>query len=249
MPRADYDLSPFGQEHFGGAALGHRWRTCSLVDLANRLARHPRGSLPEKFHDPNALRRLYDLMNTPAVNHAAVLKPPVQRTAELVLQQRGVVLQLHDPTELDFTGHTSLHDQLGQIGNGHGRGYLCHNSLAVLPGRQLLGLLGQYLPVRADVPADETPAQRREREDRASLLWLRGAQAAAQAVPEACQRQDRSGLPDGLRRVDVCDRAGDTFEFLDYEDRVGRAYVVRSTQNRIMYLGQEGEGAAALLHD
>src|SRR5882724_13456226 len=107
MPRAHYDLSPFGQEHFGGAERGHCWRTCSLVDLANRLVRHPRGSLPEKVHDPNALRRLYDLMNTRAVNHAAVLKPHVQRTADLVLQQRGVVLALHDTTELDFSGHTS----------------------------------------------------------------------------------------------------------------------------------------------
>ena len=121
MPRAAYDLSPFGQEHFAGAELGHRWRTLSLIDQANRLVKHPQGSLPDKHKDPKALRRLYDLMNTKAVTHAAVLKPHVQHTADLVLQQRGVVLTLHDPTELDFTGHTSVQEQLGQIGNGHGR--------------------------------------------------------------------------------------------------------------------------------
>ncbi len=222
MPRAAYDLSPFGQEHFGNADLGHCWRTASLVDQANRLVRHPRGALPEKLHDPNALRRLYDLMNTKAVTPAAVLKPSVQRTAELVLQQRGVVLALHDATELAFTGHTSLQDQVGPIGNGHGRGYLCHNSLAVLPSRQVLGLLGQYLPVRAEVPKDETAAQRREREDRERLLGLHGAAAAPQAVPEACWRQGRRERPEGLLRVDVCDRGGDPFEFLDSEDRLGR---------------------------
>jgi len=250
MPRADYDLSPFGQEHFGNADLGHCWRTASLVDQANRLVRHPRGALPEKVHDPNALRRLYDLMNTKAVTHAAVLKPSVQRTAALVLQQRGVVLELHDATELDFSGHTSIHDQVGQIGNGHGRGYLCHNSLAVLPSRQVLGLLGQYLHVRADVPKDETAAQRREREDRESRLWLHGAEAAQQAVQEACGRQGPSELPEGLLRVDVCDRGGDPFEFLDYEDRLGRHYVVRSNHNRSIYIGHDGkEAEKILLHD
>ena len=45
----------------------------------------------------------------------------------------GVVLILHDATELDYTAKTRLHGQLGQIGIGQGRqyGYICHNSLAV----------------------------------------------------------------------------------------------------------------------
>jgi hypothetical protein len=251
MPAANYDLSPYGREQFANAELGNKTRTLSLIDQANRLAKHPQGSLPQKHKDPNALRRLYDLMNTDAVSHAAVLAPSVQNTADRVLQQRGVILCLHDTTELDFSGHTSLHDDLGQIGNGHGKGYLCHNSLAVLADGSVLGLLGQYLHVRANVPEKETPAQRREREDRESLLWLHGAKAAQQALEQAWQRQDLVGLPEGLLVIDVCDRGGDTFEYIDYEDLKDRHYVVRSSQNRIIYVGHEStEGEKqALLHD
>src|SRR5207244_1437037 len=84
--------------------------------------------------------------------------------------------------------------------------------------RRVLGLLAQQLHTRADAPAGETPAQRREREDRESLLWPHGAEAAQQAVEQACCARGLVGLPEDLLVVDVCDRGGDTFEFLDYED-------------------------------
>jgi Transposase DNA-binding len=239
----------FGEAHFGQARLGDVRRTRCLVDLADRLHRHPQGSLPMKFRDPKALRRCYDLMNTDAVTHADVLRPHAERTARLLLEQEGTVLLVHDPTELDFTGHTALYPQLGQIGNGFRRGYLCHHSLAVLPGQGgVLGLLGQHLHVRADAPPGETPAQRREREDRESLLWLHGARAAADVVGRVARRRRRAGLPEGPRVVDVCDRGGDTFEFLDLEDALRRSFVVRSNQDRTARVGHDGEAPPVRLH-
>jgi hypothetical protein len=250
MPPASYDLSPFGSEHFGSAQLGDARRTKSLVDLGNRLAKHPGGSLPCKLKDPNALRRSYDLMNTKSVTHSAVLQPHVQRTAGLLLEHLGVALCLHDTTEIDLTSHTSLHGELGQIGDGRGRGYECHNSLVVLPGcRQVLGLLAQQLHVRADAPKGETPAQRREREDRESLLWPRGAEAARLAVERACRQRGLDGPPEGLLLVDVVDRGGDSFEFLDYEDARHRGYVARSSHNREVRVGHQAGGGEAKLHE
>src|SRR5258708_3963480 len=84
------EAATFGQEHFGQAALGDKRRTRCLVDLADRFARHPGGTLPHKCKDPRALRRCYDLMNVPAVTHPSVLEPHVQRTLALVGQQAGV---------------------------------------------------------------------------------------------------------------------------------------------------------------
>ena len=122
MPPATYDLSPFGQEHFGTSQLGDKRRTKSLVDLANRLVKHPSSSLPNQFKDPNALRRTYDLMNTETVTHFAVLQPHINHTAQGLLQHQGVALCLQDTTELDYTSNTPLHQELGQIGDGNGRG-------------------------------------------------------------------------------------------------------------------------------
>ena len=243
-------LQSFGQEHFGAARLGDIRRTRSLVDLADCFARHPRGSLPEKSKDPNTLRRCYDLMKCPSVTHQSVLEPHIDRTIELLLQQRGVVLVVHDPTELDYSGLTSLAEQLGQIGTGYGKGYICHNSLAVLPkGKAVLGLLSQILHCRDEVPKDETPAERVARESRESLLWLKAVQGIDQAVDRKRRLKDLQELPPDLVVVDVSDRGSDTFEFLDEEDRLKRNYVVRSKSNRRMRIGHDGQGAETLLHD
>src|SRR5438067_2543507 len=92
----------FGQHHFGQAQLRHRRRTRSLVELANRLVRHPGGSLPEKFHDPKALRRCYDLMNAAPVTHEAILDAHRRATFATLRSCDETILFLHDTTELDF---------------------------------------------------------------------------------------------------------------------------------------------------
>jgi hypothetical protein len=242
-------LRPFGEEHFGDAYLGDARRTRSLMDLAERFARHPGGSLPQKCKDPNALRRCYDLMGCPAVTPERVLEPHAQRTLRLVQRHRGAVLYVPDTTELDYTGLTSLADPLGQIGNGGRRGYLGHNSLAVLPGRRaVLGLDHQDRHVRADVPADETPTQRRERASRESLLWLKAVDGVAAASRRCRRRLGLGGPPPGLLEVDIADRAADTFAFLDHEDQLGRHHVLRAQPNRRIHVGHDG-GPPRLRHD
>jgi transposase-like protein len=251
MAEAPLELSGFGQDHFGDAYLGDARRTRSLIDLANRFARHPSGTLPHKCKCPNALRRCYDLMKVPAVTHQSVLQPHVFRTLRLIRQQQGVVLALHDGSELDYSGLRSLHPELGQIGEGHGKGYECMNSLAVLAkGRTVLGLLSQVLHVRPHVPKDETQTQRRDRQDRESLLWLKAVDNLVEA-DRRCRRLD--GLdgpqPGESLVVDVADRGSDTFEFLDYEDLLGRKYVLRSQHNRGIRVGHGEGGEQTLLHD
>jgi hypothetical protein len=139
---------------------------------------------------------------------------------------------------------------LSHIGDGNGKGYECHNSLVVLPqGRRVLGLLAQQLHLRAYAPAGETPQQRRQREDRESLLWPQGATLAQQAVERACRDRGLAGPPATVQVIDVCDRGGDTFEFLDHEHAHGRHDVVRSEHNRAIRTGHDPDGALAKLYD
>jgi hypothetical protein len=211
-----------------------------LVALADRIVAHPEGSLPQKLADPANYQAMYRLCKCPKVTHAAVLEPHRQLTLEKMRLCEDTVLLIHDTTELDYTSRKSLHDQVGQIGDGGGRGYECHNSLAVTAGTgELLGLANQILHRRADVPKHESRAAKRARADRESRLWLRGSQAVGAPPP-------------GRQWVDVCDRGADTFEFLDDEDRHSRLYVVRSLHNRTILVGHAAGAAAqqrGLLHD
>lgn len=224
----------FGQAIFGEIDLGDQRRTNRLVKVFEQIRKHPGGTLPEKLRSPKDLKGLYRLCARPEVTHAAVLGAVREHTLETVSPHSGPILIIHDATELDYTSLTSLADQLGQIGEGHGRGYICHNSLAVDPdGREVFGLTNQILHCRDEVPEKETLAESRERESRESLLWLRGTE----------------GLPRDWRLVDVCDQGADTFEFLEHECRSGRRFVLRSKQTRSVCLGHEARGKRQILRD
>jgi hypothetical protein len=223
----------FGEVHFGSACLGDKRRTRRLVKTADLIMKHPGGTLPDKLGDWAGLMGLYRLAAAPRVTHRAVIESHCRRTLELARAHEGVVLLLHDSTDLDYTQLLSLENDLGQVGNGGGRGYVCHNTLAVTPGREVIGLAGQILHRRRDVPEGETAAQKRDHPGRESLLWPAGC-AAAGPAPDA----SAGGKP----WVDVSDRGADTFEYLEFEHRAGRRHVTRSAKDRVL-AGEDHVGA------
>jgi hypothetical protein len=223
----------FGEEQFGAARLGDRRRTTRLVGLANQMAAHPGGTLPDKVNSPAQLKALYRLMDCEKVTHRSVLESPRQRTLEKMANAEGTVLVIHDGSELDFTGLKSI-ATLGQIGNGGRCGYVAHNVLAVVAEtREVLGLAFQHLARRPKVTKKETREERRQRADRESRWW----KTASKQIPVPA--------PDRLQ-AEVADRGADVLEFLDFMESVKKHYLVRSKHNRRISLEN---GEQTKLHD
>jgi hypothetical protein len=210
------------REHFGQADLCDARRTRRLVRTASLILARPGGTLPSKLPDWSDLMGLYRLAGAEAVTDGAVTAPHRRRTLGRMRRERGVVLLVHDSTELDYTHVAALRDQLGQIGSGGGRGYVCHNTLAVTPDGRLLGLANQVLHRRRAVPRGEKRSAKRRHPGRESRLWLRGCEGVGPAP---------SG-PGGPLWVDVCDRGADAIEFIEYEVRNGRHFVIRAARDR-----------------
>jgi hypothetical protein len=218
---------PLGQMMFGLAQLGDERRTARLVKTFDLMCRHPGGTLPDKLSTPADLRAFYRLCDCEDVTHAAVIAAARQHTLKRVGTCAGPVLVIHDATELDYTSLASLADDLGQIGKGTGRGYICQNVLAVAAETgEVLGLLDQILHCRDDVPEHETLTAHRERETRESRLWLWGTEH----------------LSDDSQLIDVADQGADTFEFLEHEVKSGRRFVVRACKTRKVYAGHQPFG-------
>jgi hypothetical protein len=222
MEALHYDWAHLSRLHFGGAELGDKRRSERLVRTAELILKRPGGGLPEKLPGWADLMGLYRLVRAPEVTHTAVIAPHLRHTLERMRQTEGVVLLPHDTTELDYTGHGHVASELSHIGNGGGRGYLCHNTLAITPDKKVLGLAGQILHQRRKVPKNETARQKRRHPGRESLLWQRGCEAVGPA-------------PDGRMWVDICDRGSDSFEFLQYEHAHGRRYVIRAAKDRKLH--------------
>lgn len=214
--------------------LGDKRRADRLVDSTRRVSLHPGGSLPEKFHDPAAYRATLRLMNHPAATHQAILQPHIDETLQRLRRAPATVLIVQDIVELDYSNQATL-AAMGQIGNGGGRGYECHNALAVDPeSGALIGLVCQQLHSRPRVPKGEGVAARRARSSRESLLWIEAGRRIGPA-------------PEGCHWIDVCDRGADTFEFLEFEIQRGRHFVIRSTHSRTLEMASEGQPRR--LHD
>lgn len=218
--------------HFAGVDLGDERRDRRLPQLVDELARHPAGTLPQKLSRPADLEAFYRLCDADDVTHAAVLAPHRQRVLQNLQSTRKFLLVVHDGTEWDFSKRRAL-KRLGQIGNGHGRGYIVYHSLVVDPRcGAVLGLANQILHTRPHVLRHEGLADKRQRESRESRLWLRAT----------------AGLPARRQVVDVCDAGADTFEFLEHEAASGRTFVIRVTHDRrIVPSHAPDEGRTVLL--
>jgi hypothetical protein len=224
-------FTSFGADNFGSARLGNSRRTQRLVRFADQFLAQPEGTLPDKLPLPKERKAFYRFMKIPKVTHASLLAPHQALVRRRLAAATGPLLLLHDSTELNFSGLRSLPD-LGQLGTGKNRGFLCHNSLAVAAdSRRVLGLAHQILYRRPRVPKGESRADRQARQDRESRLWQRSCEAIGPA-------------PAGECRIDVADRGADIFEFLEFEHLHERSYTIRATHDRSVEL-VEPESAGA----
>lgn len=212
-----------GEVHFGAAEFRDARLTNRLVAVANQLIAHPNETFPKKFQNPKDLQAFYRLMKNDKVTHASVLATHRDVTLERMRTTPGVVLAIQDTTTLDYSGLDAIED-LAPIGNGHGRGYSCHNCLAVVAeSREVLGLVAQVLHRRRKIPKGEKRAARQQHPQRESRLW----KTISKQLPAA-----PTDGPAGQLWVEVADRGADITEFLDYEEEVGKKYLVRSQHNR-----------------
>jgi hypothetical protein len=96
------------------------------------------------------------------------MRPSVARSGSRrgsrVEQEPGVVLLVHDDTQMDY-GYRRAISGLGPIGNGTHRGLLVHTVLALVPrgeSERVLGLLHQEAWVREKAPTLRRWPQREE---------------------------------------------------------------------------------------
>jgi hypothetical protein len=222
----------WAETNFAPAELGDKRRTRRLVETAAQLAHQPEGSLPEHF-SWNPLRAVYRLCHRPEVTHCSVTATHFRLTRSQMVQAHTTILILHDTSELNFTSHYAL-EGTGPVGNGQGRGFLQHNSLAIQADtRKILGLVFQQVTTRTHAPESETHTAR-QRRPRESLLWERGICGVGAAPAQACW-------------VDVADRGADSFEAMKAALDQGHQFLFRASKDRRIATGPSPDGPCRLL--
>jgi hypothetical protein len=229
------DPASWAESEFRGTpGLNARFQS-RLVHTAAALATRPQGTLPKRF-DWAELKGAYRLVHAVTVPDT-VQEVHRQRTRERIAAIRTPVLFIHDTTQLDFSAHAAVADQLGPIGDGSAcaRGFVQHNSLAVDPaGPHLLGLIHQQTILRTPRPAGETRAEQYRRTDRESAVWTRG--IAAVGRPAA-----------GQVWVHVGDRGADFFGAMVTARAWGTHFLIRLEKNRVAHAAATAADDAGLV--
>ena len=225
------------QDLFPDLDLGDVRRERRFSRIVDVLATGSGESLPDLFPiaaDYDALLRLFD---APTVTHERILEAHQVAVLDRLETVTTPVLLIHDGTQIDYSGHATLDEENGPIGNGGGRGWIGHQSLAVDPAsRSVYGLVSQILHARPESTKGEPVAVRRARKDRESRLWI-------DALDEI------GPAPQGADWIDVMDRGADAFEILWELTRRRRSFIVRSTHNRALGNGPTDAVAERKLHD
>lgn len=215
----------WAQEQFGFAQLGDKRRNERLVKVATNLAANPSGTLPQAFPQWAELKAAYRLLDGKHVTFERVIAPHCDRTL-MNCRQPGEYLIIEDTTLLDFSRRPACED-LGFIGDGQGRGFELHSTLAVRlegwtleqrPEGTLMGLLHQQCRAPRPAPEGETRGQRLSR-PRRSDKWA-----------ESIQRVGRP--PEAAHWIFAGDREADIYEAMDTCLQHGVDFVIRACQDR-----------------
>lgn len=215
----------WAQQQFGFAQLGDKRRNERLVKVATNLAANPGGTLPQAFAQWAELKAAYRLFNQQQVTFERVIAPHCERTLQ-ACREPGQYLLIEDTSLLDFSGRPACED-LGVIGDGSGRGFELHSTLAVRieawsleqrPEGTLMGLLHQQCRTPRPAPQGEKKAQRLSR-PRRSHKWAESIRHVGHP-PQAAQW------------ILAGDREADVYEAIDTCVQHGVDFVIRSCQDR-----------------
>lgn len=233
MPSAQW-----AQNEFGFAQLGDKRRNKRLVNIAQNLATRPGGTLPQAFPDWAELKAAYRFFGQKGVGFKDILTPHWERT-RAACRETGEYLIIEDTTVLDYSNHPATQD-LGQIGDGSGRGFELHSALAVRvegwtleqrPEGTIVGLFGQSCSSPRPAPEGESRRERLSR-PRKSQRWAAGFKEAG------CP-------PAGSQWIYIADRESDFYEPIQTCQQHGINFVIRGCQDRRL-AGEAGRLGEAL---
>src|SRR5688500_17819208 len=215
----------WAQHEFEFVQLGDRRRNQRLVQVAKHLVANPAGTLPQAFSSWAELKAAYRLFDQDGTTFKKVIGPHTERT-RAACAERGEYLLIEDTTTLSFTGHPATQD-LGVVGDGTGRGFELHSTLAVRiqewsleqrPEGMLLGLFHQQCLRPQPAPQGES---RRER-----LARGRKSQRWAAALPSV------EPPPEGSQWIFIADREADFYEPMVICRQKRVDFIIRCTHDR-----------------
>lgn len=207
---------------FGDSRLNERF-----LKITSTLLEKPSGCMSEITGNWAESKASYRFFGNVKVTKDEILKQHVERTVARAESAAEVVLAIQDTTYLDFTHHPKTLG-LGKLTRPQKNrpplvGFVLHNTLAVTPDGQCLGLLDQKIYRRSAEDVKRTqPNKLRPIEKKESYRWIE----AVKNISSSCSN---------AKIVYVCDREGDIFEFFnEVVHHTKSNFLIRAANDRVI---------------
>ncbi len=174
---------------------------------------------------------VHRFLSSPYVSVENIVETLAERTSKQCAGRRILVVQ--DTTEINFAGRDKKRRNFGAAGNGRDAGFFIHPVIAIdLETEAVVGLVDAAIWTRPKQRAK--PRRDRPLEDKESMRWLNGCQAAAASL------QQTASL------TMVADRESDIYQLFTRKP-AGIELIVRAAQDR--KLAPDGPNATATTND
>ncbi len=159
---------------------------------------------------------VHRFLSSPHVSVESIVETLASRTAKQC-SGRGILV-VQDTTEINFAGRDKKRRDFGPAGNGRDPGFFIHPVIAIdVQTQAVIGLVDAAIWTRPEQPAK--PRRDRPFEDKESMRWLAGCQAAAASLQQAASR------------TMVADRESDIYQLFARKP-AGIELIVRAGQDR-----------------
>ncbi len=179
------------------------------------------------FTKTNDMRQAYDFFSNSKVNGSALFLPHQEKTLErIAVEKSEYILAIQDSTSLNYTNHKAKLE-LGRIGGTRDRylyGLIQHSTICVTEDNIPLGLIDLRFFHHDDKDTSMDSASRKI-EDRHSYRWLEALKVVKEKINST------------KKVINISDREGDFFEFLNDLTKDNQLFIVRVKYNR--YTGEK----------
>lgn len=224
------------------ADLNDRRLNARLIEVVSQLGSRPTASIPAACGGHAEMTAAYRFFDNDKVGFADVLQPHIERSHQR-MAERPVVILVQDTTEIDVTRPEQQVQGAGTLDGSARYGGLLHPLVAFTPDGTPLGTVAAEFWTREDAEESTAPRDRAEQdalrkrtpiEDKESVRWVEGVQAAVNVAEEIPETQF----------VCVGDSESDVYEVLEQAQRqqAGLDWIVRAGQDRALVKPPETGG-------
>lgn len=208
-------------DEFCDLRLGRRCR-----EILKQITAAGEPSIPFACQDAAQTKAAYRFFSNPRVNEKAILSGDMRCTRDRVQAVPGIVLVLHDTTQISYGSNADDIGLLSRVARQTICGISMHSSLVITPQGLPLGIAAikfwtrkQFKGAHAlsrTVNATRIPIEHKE-----SIRWLQNLQQASVLLecPERC--------------VHIGDRESDIYELFCAAEKEGTHFLVRTCADRL----------------